>query len=234
MIKQINNDIAEIFVSIQGEGKYAGLPTLFIRFNKCNIKCTYCDTNFNKSISDDVNIRKLIKSYFEHYPIKQICFTGGEPLLFKDDILCILTYIHDRLNDIIIKIETNGLIDIEQFFSFKKIYYTITIKMDKLDKYEHLTLIHNTYLDLKFMIDPYSKSFYMDLHKIYEFIKYKHIHPIIPFYISPINKSNNPEDILETYKKLIRQLYKSKDNLLFKLNNYRGNILQYHKLLGFQ
>lgn len=242
-LNNINKDLAEVFVSIQGEGIFSGIPTLFFRFNKCNLKCKYCDTNFDKSLGNNIDLKKLIISYFNHYPIKQICFTGGEPLLFVDQIKKIIKFIALYINirkPLSIKFETNGLINLNKFntsFPFK-IYFTITIKMNNKNKYDFnsydlSSFIIDNILDFKFMIDPY-KNFNKQLTNIYSFIKSRYIAKYIPFYLSPINRLNGTNDILETYRELIRQLYKNKNNLFFKLDNYRGNILQYHKLLGFQ
>jgi len=40
-------NIVEIFHSVQGEGYRSGIPHVFIRFGKCNLRCEWCDTNFD-------------------------------------------------------------------------------------------------------------------------------------------------------------------------------------------
>lgn len=73
--------IKEIFYSIQGEGKWAGLPAIFIRFAGCNLACSWCDTNWDnptKMSLDD------IESEVKKYPARHIIFTGGEPTLQLD------------------------------------------------------------------------------------------------------------------------------------------------------
>ncbi len=61
--------INEIFKSIQGESTYAGLPCTFIRLAGCNLRCTYCDTNYayydGEEISDDDIVAKI-----EEYGVK--------------------------------------------------------------------------------------------------------------------------------------------------------------------
>jgi 7-carboxy-7-deazaguanine synthase len=49
--------ITEIFLSIQGEGLQSGLPTLFIRFSGCNLRCTYCDTKYSYEGGNEMTIR---------------------------------------------------------------------------------------------------------------------------------------------------------------------------------
>lgn len=77
--------IKEIFASIQGEGPYIGYKQVFIRFCNCNLKCNYCDTEFdsNECLNDFLpsELVEYLKS-FENY--HSISLTGGEPLLSVD------------------------------------------------------------------------------------------------------------------------------------------------------
>ncbi len=75
--------INEIFESIQGEGIYFGERQVFVRFSGCNLKCNYCDTDFESY--REYQPRELlseIKGFGEGF--HSISFTGGEPLLQKD------------------------------------------------------------------------------------------------------------------------------------------------------
>lgn len=98
--------INEIFKSIQGESTYAGLPCTFIRLAGCNLRCTYCDTNYayynGKEISDEEIIAKI-----EEYGVKCVEFTGGEPMLQEETPQLIKTLM-DKGFDVLI--ETNGSI----------------------------------------------------------------------------------------------------------------------------
>lgn len=71
------NNICEIFNSIQGEGFEIGMPATFIRFNRCNKQCLFCDTNFKTELDP----RDLQPKF-----LNNIIFTGGEPFLFIEDI----------------------------------------------------------------------------------------------------------------------------------------------------
>jgi len=84
--------INEYFQSIQGEGNYAGINSLFIRFHYCNLSCTWCDTkytwlgNHSKTmITGAEAIKKIISENTSHH----IIFTGGEPALYRLDKLVI-------------------------------------------------------------------------------------------------------------------------------------------------
>lgn len=75
--------ISEIFLSLQGEGLYMGVPQLFVRFYGCNLSCVFCDTNFDsyKTFTKDSLIAE-IKRYKN--PYHSLALTGGEPLLQAD------------------------------------------------------------------------------------------------------------------------------------------------------
>jgi 7-carboxy-7-deazaguanine synthase len=98
--------VNEIFKSIQGESTYAGLPCTFIRLAGCNLRCTYCDTNYayyhGKELSDEEIISKI-----EEYGVNCIEFTGGEPLLQEETPPLLKTLLDKGYN---VLIETNGSI----------------------------------------------------------------------------------------------------------------------------
>lgn len=76
--------IKEIFPSIQGEGPYVGYKQLFIRFCNCNLKCNYCDTEFNSNENFEEFTPQGLAEYIKKFDlptIHSISLTGGEPLL---------------------------------------------------------------------------------------------------------------------------------------------------------
>ena len=80
----MNVKVKEIFSSIQGEGPVVGYKQLFIRFCNCNLKCNYCDTEFDKTNSEEFSPQELYKKITSEYNLKtfhSISLTGGEPLL---------------------------------------------------------------------------------------------------------------------------------------------------------
>lgn len=77
----------EMFTSIEGEGIFAGVPTIFIRFQGCSVKCSYCDTkeSWAKLSGEPVFInyvvQNTIKTLMFTYPgINRISITGGNPI----------------------------------------------------------------------------------------------------------------------------------------------------------
>ena len=75
--------IREFFKSIQGEGPYVGTLQVFVRFCTCNLKCSYCDTDFEASKATTYTAQELldeINSLSPEHPAV-ISLTGGEPLM---------------------------------------------------------------------------------------------------------------------------------------------------------
>lgn len=74
--------ISEIFYSIQGEGKRAGLPSAFVRASGCNLRCTWCDTPYASwnPEGEDFSIDQIIFEV-EKYKSREVVLTGGEPMV---------------------------------------------------------------------------------------------------------------------------------------------------------
>lgn len=78
--------VKEIFTSVQGEGPYVGYKQLFIRLCGCNLKCSYCDTDFDIGVSQEYSIDELIEICAKNTDCHSVSLTGGEPLLNTDFI----------------------------------------------------------------------------------------------------------------------------------------------------
>lgn len=75
--------IAETFVSVQGEGKLAGVPSWFVRLSGCNLRCAWCDTPY-ASWAPEKETRAIDDLINEagHSGVRHAVVTGGEPMLF--------------------------------------------------------------------------------------------------------------------------------------------------------
>jgi 7-carboxy-7-deazaguanine synthase len=100
--------IAEIFKSLQGEGKNQGKPCLFIRLAGCNLHCRWCDTAYAQTGGIEMSLDTILEHAWRLNP-SYVCITGGEPLLQADDLEPLLVSLHRR--GTAIDIETNGTID---------------------------------------------------------------------------------------------------------------------------
>jgi 7-carboxy-7-deazaguanine synthase len=142
--------INEIFFSIQGESSYAGVPMVFVRLAGCDLRCSYCDTQYAYSESEQMSIEAIIHKV-ESYNCAYVEITGGEPLLQKNVYLLIDAFVekHYRL-----LMETGGHLDVSRVN--KKVKKIVDIKCpasgeaDKV-RWENLPLLTPND-ELKFVI----------------------------------------------------------------------------------
>lgn len=107
----------EVFASIQGESTEMGLPCVFVRLYGCNVKCSYCDQPQDRSDRHKISVANMVSKVMK-YGIKNVCITGGEPLLQWDSVyqlaLELISY------DCIVSIETNGCVKIPDDVYFSR------------------------------------------------------------------------------------------------------------------
>jgi len=96
--------INEIYYSIQGESSNAGKPCVFIRLTFCNLRCTYCDTEYAFYEGEDKTIDEII-SEVKQYNCNLVEVTGGEPL-FQTESYGLLERLCDEGFDVLL--ETAG------------------------------------------------------------------------------------------------------------------------------
>jgi 7-carboxy-7-deazaguanine synthase len=77
--------VNEIYYSIQGESSYTGLPCIFIRLTYCNLRCTYCDSEYTFHEGNNMSINDILETIGQ-YSCKLVEVTGGEPLVQKECI----------------------------------------------------------------------------------------------------------------------------------------------------
>ncbi len=105
--------IAEIYKSIQGESTYAGLPCVFVRLTGCNLRCTWCDSEYSfyggqKMFPEDVflEVERLSPSG------GLVEITGGEPMLQEREVMPFMQRLLDA--DYSVLLETSGERPLEQ------------------------------------------------------------------------------------------------------------------------
>ncbi len=101
--------INEIYYSIQGESSYTGLPCIFIRLTYCNLRCTYCDSEYTFHNGDNMSINDILKTIGQ-YSCKLVEVTGGEPLVQKECIVLLKKLIE---LDYEVLLETSGSLTIK-------------------------------------------------------------------------------------------------------------------------
>ena len=100
--------ITEIFLSLQGEARDAGWPSVFVRLTGCPLRCGYCDTAYAFHGGEWHDIDAILAEVASH-GVRHVCVTGGEPLAQKRCIglleqLCDAGYT--------VSLETSGAVDI--------------------------------------------------------------------------------------------------------------------------
>ena len=82
--------LAELFYSIQGEGKLVGVPSVFVRASGCNLRCAWCDTPYASwdPEGEDVPVEEIVRRVLAHHATN-VVVTGGEPMIMPDVVpLC--------------------------------------------------------------------------------------------------------------------------------------------------
>ena len=117
-------NVCELFgPTIQGEGRYAGVQSFFVRTTGCNLRCVFkdsiCDTAYSsfrpeKPIFDSMDdLMKEFKRLSDEHPmVTHVVITGGEPLLQREGLKEFLTEIFKIRQDWVVTIETNGTMPI--------------------------------------------------------------------------------------------------------------------------
>jgi 7-carboxy-7-deazaguanine synthase len=100
--------LTEIFLSVQGEARAIGWPTVFVRLTGCPLRCGYCDTAYAFHGGAWWDIDAILDEVAKH-GVRHVCVTGGEPLAQKRCIVLL-----QRLCDAgyEVSLETSGAIDI--------------------------------------------------------------------------------------------------------------------------
>ena len=108
IFKQPTAKVTEVFLSIQGEGVYAGEDHVFVRFHGCNLRCAFCDTP-QPEVPGESSIRDVVEKIFDANKgkkAKAVTITGGEPLLHTQFLKVLLPALRERGYKI--HLDTNG------------------------------------------------------------------------------------------------------------------------------
>ncbi|HTZ96201.1 MAG TPA: radical SAM protein [Terriglobales bacterium] len=83
--------VTEIYKSIQGESTYAGLPCVFVRLTGCNLRCSWCDSEYTFSGGHKMTAEEVIEEVEQLSPTGGLVeITGGEPLLQEREIVPVM------------------------------------------------------------------------------------------------------------------------------------------------
>ena len=142
--------VNEIYYSIQGESTKAGLPCVFVRLTYCNLRCTYCDTEYAFYEGKDLSIDEIL-SEVKKYDCNLVEITGGEPLV-QEESLDLMKRLCDEGFEVLL--ETGGSLSIKNIDERVKIIMDLkcpSSKMMKKNLYENINYIKKID-ELKFVI----------------------------------------------------------------------------------
>ena len=102
--------INEIYHSIQGESSYTGKPCIFIRLTYCNLRCSYCDSEYTFHDGKELTINEIMQK-IKKYSCNLVEVTGGEPLFQKNCIFLLQRLIKEKYD---VLLETSGSLSIQE------------------------------------------------------------------------------------------------------------------------
>ena len=100
--------VTEIFVSLQGEARAVGWPTVFVRLTGCPLRCRWCDTEYAFTGGESLTLEAVVARVLAA-GVPRVCVTGGEPLAQRA-CLPLLTRLADE--GLQVSLETSGALDI--------------------------------------------------------------------------------------------------------------------------
>ncbi|MDE7070492.1 MAG: putative 7-carboxy-7-deazaguanine synthase QueE [Clostridia bacterium] len=194
-----NLSVAEKFVSINGEGRRVGELAVFLRFSKCNLQCSFCDTRWANSddlVAQEMSVKELA-DYVISTGIQNVTLTGGEPLLQKSIGLLISQLISLGLN---IEVETNGSVPLKQFLPFlSDISVTMDYKLPGSGMEKYMYLENFSYLKATDTVKFVAGDF-IDLTRAEEIIRTFDLTSRCCVYFSPVFGKIHPEEIVSFMK----------------------------------
>lgn len=121
--------VVETFISINGEGTRAGELAVFVRFQGCNLRCSYCDTMWANEADCPYEEKtpEEIDAYIRSTGITNVTLTGGEPLLQKEMPRLLSLLLRDGA--LRVEMETNGAVSLAPFCGESRPVFTMDYKL---------------------------------------------------------------------------------------------------------
>lgn len=191
--------VVEIFTSINGEGQRAGQAAVFVRFQGCNLRCSFCDTMWANKADADFRLMtgKEILSSILSTGIHNVTITGGEPLI-QEHIEQLLALLLSQ-SSLSVEIETNGSVDITPFLHpcgiTQRPFFTLDYKLAGSSMETFMNTANYCHLTkndtVKFVCSDRT-----DLEKAKQIIKQYSLTETCKVYLSPVFGRIEPSDIV--------------------------------------
>jgi len=144
--------IIEVFHSLQGEGPLTGVRTTFIRTARCNLRCSWCDSEYSFGPGRSRTIESLLAEVARHRT-RHVCLTGGEPLLQSESVRLVKQLSARGISTVI---ETGGSLDVSPYLGIPNVVLSVDVKcpssrMQNRNRWENLPRLRATDV-LKFVI----------------------------------------------------------------------------------
>ena len=154
--------INEIFHSIQGESTKAGLPCVFVRLTYCNLRCSYCDTEYAFYEGSDYSIDSIIEE-IKKFDCNLVEVTGGEPLM-QNESLALMERLCDEGFEVML--ETGGSLPVNLVDKRVKIILDLKCPSSKMEK-------KNLYSNIDYLKPDDEVKFVIGSREDYEWSKAK-------------------------------------------------------------
>ncbi|MEM3852270.1 MAG: radical SAM protein [Methanomassiliicoccales archaeon] len=142
-------------MSIQGEGLYTGVPTLFIRTAGCDLRCRWCDTPYAllENQGTDWSVDALMDEALRHH-VNNVCLTGGDPLRQREESITLIQKMLEKGYTVVL--ETSGAYPIDGLPNDRRLVISMDIKlpgsgMSRKNLYSNIALLRQ-WDQLKFII----------------------------------------------------------------------------------
>ena len=132
--------VNEIYHSIQGESTKAGMPCVFVRLTYCNLRCTYCDTEYAFYDGKDMTVQEILEEVAK-FDCNLVEVTGGEPLV-QDECLELMKKLGEKGYEVLL--ETGGSLPIKDIDSKVKVIMDLkcpSSAMEKKNLYENIEFL---------------------------------------------------------------------------------------------
>lgn len=83
--------LIEIYKSVQGESSFAGRPCIFVRLAGCNLRCSWCDSEYTFKGGYKLTEDEVVAEVAKLAPVRLVEFTGGEPMLQERELIPLMT-----------------------------------------------------------------------------------------------------------------------------------------------